>query len=320
MKRDQDDAEDCDPFSLEPFNDMDDSLIIRVESHRFHLPSLYAWVVNRGSKANPFTNLPFDDKQVEFIRSEAVKRFPLVVSILQITGQKVDIQTTSLSNPLSLISMLMPGRNTLFEFICDLSESSQSFRVLERKETLVKWMDTHGQVAFTDMGVKTKLILMRSLISTPPQSLVQNTLYREIANRHGWPSERFTERINAAEHDIQYNELLRVRYDAIRSRRQRQDAENPEPPQPPNTHRFYVQLNTSLGWAYGPVLVYPTADAEKRVFGDLEALVRDKLHNVIEVPEFPARYIFAGKVYHKETRFADLSNILKDECVIHMTF
>jgi hypothetical protein len=150
-KREREEEVPCnntrDPFSLDDFEGMDSSLIIHIGADCFHLPSLYAWVINQGHDANPLTNLPFTEEQLEMIRSEARNRFPFEISVMAITGKKQVIQTTTLASPLSIIPLLLPGTSTLLEFMTKLSATGQSFSlsVLGNPMVLVELMNTQGQ-------------------------------------------------------------------------------------------------------------------------------------------------------------------------------
>lgn len=202
MKRDR--AADCDPFSLEDFEGMDTKLIITVGEDRFHLPSLYAWVVDRKQNRNPLTNLPFDEHQLELIRSEACARFPLTLSLCSLTGKARNIETTSLASPLGVIPLVMPGTETLFEFMATLSERGEFFTLkapqltTERALPLVSLMDKHD--SFKDLGFDVnKIVVFHHQMPVPSQSLMRNTLFCSIAKRNGWPFDEFESRARIAQ-------------------------------------------------------------------------------------------------------------------------
>jgi hypothetical protein len=144
--------------------------------------------------------------------------------------------------------------------------------------------------------------------------LDRNQTYVAIANGRGWPSERFSARVSEAQRAIAYRDKMRERDEALRNSYNRA-GEVPEV-QPPGTRHFNIQLNTSDGYAYGQIAIFPPQDG---TFGDLEPLIRNRLRDIFEVPARPMRYLFAGRMYGRNTRFADVPT-LRDDVTIFIVF
>lgn len=303
-----------DPFTQDEFDSMDDNSIIHIGEDCFHLPSLYAWVINYKANRNPLTNLEFSEQELEQIRSEAKNRFPLTLIILIITGKKQVIHTTNLASPLSLIPLITPDADTLFEFMTNRSQQGESFHLqvplMKRSMSYVELVDAYGDSPLRDLGFEKDLMLFRSVHGTPPQSLSRNQMYLDIAARHQWPTELFTSQITYARRVIDENDAFKRRAELIRKMK-------PKPePQPSGTRRFHVQVNTTNGAAYGSFLVYPNPDGQ---FSDLEPLVRERFREIDDIPRVPMRYLFASHAYSEKVKFSDVANLV-DDCLIYIVF
>lgn len=75
---------DDDPFTMESLANLDSKQIIKIDGYCFDLKAIYNWVHNLrrndGSyNNNPLTNLPFSIDDINMIKREAARNFPLVI-------------------------------------------------------------------------------------------------------------------------------------------------------------------------------------------------------------------------------------------------
>lgn len=315
-----------DPFTMDDFEGMDANLIIHIGADCFHLPSLYAWVFNQKTHRNPLTNLPFTAQQLDIISTEAKNRFPLTLVVMEITGRKVEIQTTNLASPLSLIPLIIPEADTLFEFMTRLSQRGEAFTLqvplMQRSMSFVELIDGHTDRPMHELGFDNRLTLYHSLHGTPPQGLARNEMYLEIATRRHLPVEPFASQVVTYRRVLEENDAFnrraengrRIRREVENGRRMRREAA--QEPQPPGTRRFYARLVTQAGFAHGSFLVYPNLDGQ---FADLEPMVREQFRDIVDLPDTPMRYAFAGILYPGDIKFSAVANLV-DDVTIYIVF
>lgn len=320
-----------DPITMDEFEGMDPEEIIFIGRDCFHLPSLYAWVVNRGNNKNPLTGLPFSETDMALLNDEARRRFPLRVHVRSLTGAGPLYETTSLMDPLALIHLVHPQSHTLFQFMNNLSRENILFIVEnpywmpgESHPNMIRWADAHEHAFIKDLGMIDKGVLKVSLhrALSPQQQLALNRLYRDIAMHREWPTAYFDEFIAETERFLEDNARARDRADVIRADRLRREG----PPQAPppvaqGMRRVTVNLNTEEGHAYGTFWLDVPEDA---LVGSLSRRIRDRFVDAglpirgldQEDPQFT--YVFAGRIYAPHTSLSNLPNF-GNGSVLHVT-
>jgi len=298
---------------------MDEILIITIDGFCFHLPSLYHWIVNRGNDKNPLTNLPFTNYELQYIEREGIDRFPLEIKLLTMEGEK-SFSTSALTSVNALILKLLPKSigvqtNTLFQFFTAISNSGLTVSSKWGGPNTIDIVDmivNHENDQINNISESKSITFMVIPLRGSSSTVYLMDRIIALANQKGWSEQHFIDLRNSAQAAIDRHAESRRMVDFYKGMRTGEVEER----QPEGTDSIFININTAEGGAYGKIKIFPRKGA---LFKELEPLIREKVADILPLPDSKMRYIYAGRLYNENSTISSVPNF-GEGTLIHVTF